>query len=337
MWPWSLACADPGPRDYVLTGFRWPGGAAGELTVRDGHVAALGGDRPPGLAVVDLAGAFVAPAVVDSHVHLVYLPRASDLLDGGVTAVVDLAAPLDRRPRGDGLAVAWSGPMITGVRGYPTTSWGSDGYGVEVADPAAARAAARRHLEAGARVLKVPVARDGLPDDAVRAVVAEAHAAGVKVVAHALSAADADRAAALGVDGLAHTPVERLSEAGVAAWRGKLVVSTLAAFGGGADPVDNLRRLRAAGAVVLYGTDFGNTRTAGVDPEELRLLRAAGLDGAAILEAATATPARVWGFADKGALAPGAAADFLVLDADPSRDPSTLARPQRVFHAGAER
>ena len=46
------------------------------------------------------------------------------------------------------------------------------------------------------------------------------------------------------------------------------VVSTLAAFGGSPAAVDNLRRLHAAGATVLYGTDLGNTRDAGPSAEE---------------------------------------------------------------------
>lgn len=335
-WGWVLAaCATPLPEAYVLARGRRPGGAPIELVVRAGRIESVDGPRPPELPVVDVEGAFLAPAVVDSHVHLAFLPRADAMLDHGVTAVVDLAAPLDRLPRGQGLRVRNAGPMVTSVRGYPTTSWGRDGYGTEVDGPEAARAAVRKHLAAGADLIKVPF--PDLPDDAVAAVVQEAHAAGVKVLAHALSDADAARAARLGVDGLAHTPVEPLSAATVSAWEGRLVISTLGAFGGGPDAVDNLRRLRAAGATVLYGTDFGNTRTPGVDPVELGLLRAAGLGGADVLAAATAVPARVWGFAELGALEPGKAADLLVLDADPWVDPGVLARPARVLHAGQER
>jgi hypothetical protein len=46
---------------------------------------------------------------------------------------------------------------------------------------------------------------------------------------------------------------------------------------------------------VLYGTDLGNRRVIGVDPEEVALLRAAGLDDAAIAAAMTTAPARFWG------------------------------------------
>jgi hypothetical protein len=102
-------------------------------------------------------------------------------------------------------------------------------------------------------------------------------------VSHALADEEVRMAAAVGVDVLAHTPVEALGDAD--AWRGRAVISTLAAFGGSRATIDNLRRLRAAGAVVLYGTDLGNTRDAGVSRGEIDLLLEAGLDGQAIVEA----------------------------------------------------
>jgi imidazolonepropionase-like amidohydrolase len=333
----AVACAHPVPEELVLTGLRSPGGAPVELHLRDGRLVAVGSTvpHPVGVEVREQGGRYVAPAFVDSHVHLAYLPAGPELRDGGVAAVVDLAAPLDRRPEVDGLVVRWSGPMITAVRGYPTTSWGRDGYGTEVRGAGEARAAVRRHVAAGATVVKVPIGSGGLTDAEVEAVVAEAHAAGVPVVAHALSDADAARSAALGVDGLAHTPVEPLADATVAAWAGRFVISTLGAFGG--DAIGNLRRLRAAGATVLYGTDFGNTRTPGIDPAELSLLVAAGLDGAAILDAATTAPARQWGLDGLGALTSGARASLLVLDADPHVDPTTLGRPVEVWIDGVPR
>src|ERR1700760_3589849 len=62
----------------------------------------------------------------------------------------------------------------------------------------------------------------------------------------------------------------------VAAGRGRAVISTLAAFGGSPAAVDNLRRLRAAGATVLYGTDLGNLDVAGPSEPEIALPARAG-------------------------------------------------------------
>jgi imidazolonepropionase-like amidohydrolase len=109
------------------------------------------------------------------------------------------------------------------------------------------------------------------------------------------------------------------------------VISTLRAFGGSKAAVANLRALRDAGATVLYGTDFGNTTTPGIDGDELALLAQAGLDGAAILAAGTSTPAAFWGLEGFGRIEIGAEAHVLVLDADPTVDPTTLSRIVRVL------
>ena len=115
------------------------------------------------------------------------------------------------------------------------------------------------------------------------------------------------------------------------------MVSTLRAFGGSAAAVDNLRRLREAGAVVLYGTDFGNTRTAGIDRAELELLGHAGLDAEAIVAAGTTAPAEWWGLDGLGAIEVGAEASFLLYDRDPTADPRDLASPDVVVLRGVVR
>jgi imidazolonepropionase-like amidohydrolase len=130
---------------------------------------------------------------------------------------------------------------------------------------------------------------------------------------------------------LAHTPIAPLSKKTTALWSGRAVISTLRAFGGSTTAVANLRALRASGARILYGTDFGNTTTPGIDGNELQLLAEAGLDGAAILESATSAPAAFWGLEGFGRIGVGAEAHILVLDADPTRDATTLARIVRVL------
>jgi imidazolonepropionase-like amidohydrolase len=327
-----VACAE----DVHLVNGRAPGGASVDLWLRDGRlVEPLAGP----VREKDLRGAWVVPAVIDSHVHLSYLPVGPELADHGVVAAVDLASPesavaasIPRGPR-----VRWSGPMITAVRGYPTTSWGSAGYGLECATADQAEAAVRRLASEGAKVVKVPIQDPQLPDDVLKRAIDTAHALGLPVAVHALTDATAARGAAFGADILAHTPVEPLSASTVAAWSGRTVISTIVAFGGSPDAIANLRALRAAGAKILYGTDLGNSQTVGVDPAELQALVSAGLDGAAILAATTADPAKTWGWDDLGALTPGHAASFLVLDRDPLKDPLTLASPREVWIDGIRR
>jgi imidazolonepropionase-like amidohydrolase len=215
--------------------------------------------------------------------------------------------------------------MLTHVDGYPLDAWGSDGYGAGCADAACVTATIDRLAQEGARVIKLALDDDGLAPALVPVAVTAAHAHNLKVAVHALSDASAARAAAAGADLLAHTPVEPLSDATVAAWRGRAVISTLAAFGGSDTAVANLRKLRTAGATILYGTDLGNLRDDGPSAAEISLLRKAGLDDAAITAAMTTAPLAYWNL-DLGRFAPGAEATFLVLDGDPRQDANLLTR-----------
>lgn len=318
-------------------------GTVQDILVRDGRIAAIGpeGTLEEGAdaEVVDLAGHWVSPAFIDSHVHFAYRRELEGMADGGVAGAVDMAAPVELFNASTApLVVKISGPMVTAVGGYPTQSWGSNGYGLECADADAARTAVGTLAGLGAALIKLPVTSSPvLEDDALAAAVEAAHGLGLKVASHALEDASALRAGTAGADVLAHTPTGRLSEETLALWTGDAVVSTLRAFGGSDTTVDNLRALRAGGATVLYGTDFGNTRTAGVDPDEIALLEEAGLDGAAILAAGTSTPAAYWGFEDLGVLRAGARASLMVLDADPRQSPATLAAPSSVYIDGVRR
>ncbi|MEZ4398435.1 MAG: hypothetical protein R3B06_00345 [Kofleriaceae bacterium] len=270
------------------------------------------------------AGAVEVAGPIDSHVHLAYWRVDAELARAGLAAAVDLGAPVDDVGAPTSVPVVWAGPMLTRPGGYPIDAWDPGGFGLGCAVDACAVAAIDAAAARGARAVKVVAGPDGLAPTVMAAAVAHAHARGLPVLAHALTDADAAAAAAAGCDGLAHTPVERLADATVAAWRGRVVVSTLAAFGGRADAVDNLRRLRAAGAVVLYGTDLGNRRVAGVDPDELALLAAAGLDGPAVVDALTTAPARFWHLED------ALAATTVTLAVDPRLTPSAYAQPQAV-------
>jgi len=311
---------------------------AADVRVVDGTIVAVGALTPEaGEKVIDAAGRWVAPGFIDSHVHLLYLPAASEMAANGVAGVVDLAAPTEIFTTSLApLRAVVAGPMITAVSGYPTQSWGSGGYGRECADAAAAVEAVKQLHAMGAGVIKLPITEGPQLDDAaLTAATTAAHALGLPVVSHALSEDQARRAAAAGVDVLAHTPTEMLSAKTVQAWSGRAVISTLRAFGGSAATLANLQALKAAGATVLYGTDFGNTSTPGVDPGELMLLQAAGLTPAEILAAGTSAPAGRWaGLGGLGAVAVGKDASVMLLAADPLVDPLTLASPTLVVIRG---
>jgi imidazolonepropionase-like amidohydrolase len=323
--------------DVLFRGGTVVGSGPLALRVKAGVITEVGvGLEAEGAAVVDVSGRWLAPSFIDSHVHLAYLPAEEEMADGGVAGVVDLAAPLSffdvPHPS---LSVVASGPMVTAEGGYPTRSWGSGGYGMECDEAAAAGAAVATLKEAGAGVIKLPVTSGPQLDDAaLRAAVDAAHARALPVVSHALADDEAARAAAAGADVLAHTPTEPLASTTRDAWRGRAVISTLAAFGGGDATIANLAALHEAGVTVLYGTDFGNRRTPGIDADELALLRMAGLSPQDILDAGTRLPARQWGFDELGSLEVGKAGSLLFLAQDPLVDPLVLAEPAEVWLRG---
>jgi imidazolonepropionase-like amidohydrolase len=327
--------AEAAAGEATLADVQLPDGSRADVTLADGRVV-RSVPRTTTTAAAAPPNGYLVPAFVDSHVHLRFLPVAPALARAGFAAAVDLGAPeatLTGPPAAGTTAptlrVLAAGPMLTAPGGYPLATWGQDGYGVGCADAAAAGRTVDRLADEGARVVKVALAgEDGLADAALAAAVTRAHARGLKVAAHALSDRDAARAGRAGVDVLAHTPVEPLAAATIATWRGpgRAVVSTLAAFGGSDAAIDNLARLHAAGLVVLYGTDLGNSTVAGVDVAELALLRAAGLSPDEVVASITSAPAAYWGLADLG---------FVLLADDPLERPETLARPTRVFAASA--
>src|SRR5206468_4851902 len=115
-------------------GGRLPGGTAADVEVLDRRIVAVGVVESDAEAI-DVTGRYLAPAFIDSHVHLAYLPMAPEMVAGGVVAAVDLAAPEsflseDHAP----MKLLASGPMITAPGGYPLDSWGSNGFGLGCSD-----------------------------------------------------------------------------------------------------------------------------------------------------------------------------------------------------------
>ncbi len=278
------------------------------------------------------ASGIVWPPVIDSHVHLALWPVADQLANNGVLGAVDLGEPETALGSTLPIEVLAAGPMLTHRGGYPLDAWGRDGYGVGCDDVACVRTTIDRLASEGAAVIKLALDDDGLAPALVPVAVAAAHAHHLKVAVHALSDGSARIAGRAGVDVLAHTPVEPLAPETIALWRGRAVISTLAAFGGTASAVANLRALRAAGVTVLYGTDLGNRRDAGPSADEIALLRKAGLDDSAITAAMTTTPAAYWGFKFDPRVGPDAT--LLVLDRDPRRDATALLSPRAVYLHG---
>jgi len=334
------AAATPRPVSGVLTiaGATLLDGRRVDVTIAGGRITAItAANAKASSGAIDAAGRLLVPAFIDAHVHLAYWPVADRLPQAGIVAAVDLAAPVEaiRSKKVAGLEVAWAGPMITARRGYPTTSWGRDGFGMEVGTAVEAAAAVRSLAAAGARVIKVPIgAGPNLQPSVLAATVRAAHELGLPVAAHAMDDTAVLAAAAAGVDILAHTPAGRLSDAAIEAWSGRAVISTLSAFGAGSAARSNLQRLVAAGAEVLYGTDMGNRRVAGIDGDELRLLAGVGLSTAEIAASATQRPADRFGFDGLGRIEVGARASLMLVSKSALSDAEMLAVPELVIVDG---
>lgn len=324
----------------VIRGATVVGVGLADVVIQEGRITDVSNAAPAGeLAVIDGTGQFLVPGFIDNHVHFAYLPRQEEMLDRGVVASVDLAAPLSffDEPTTP-MRLLSSGPMVTAVGGYPTQSWGRGGYGLECADSNEAIEAVNTVYAAGARVIKLPVTTgDQLAEAAMVAAVGRAHELGMKVVSHALGDEEAQLAARVGVDVLAHTPTQTLSAETVQQWSSKAVISTLLAFGGSDSALANLTSLRDAGATILYGTDFGNRSVIGADPYEIAALQKAGMSPAEVLAAATSVPAAYFGFDDLGSVEVGKAGSVVLLPRDPLVDPSVLAEPTVVIVDGLVR
>ena len=185
-------------------------------------------DIPSGARVIDTRGKTMLPGLIDLHAHLdilghgryvewfgwveersdwqtVYEISGAQLLMAGVTAAVDLAAPLnilEARARFDrnevpGPRLQVSGPWITRVTmgGIPLEIQNV------VSSPEEAARAARELIDAGADVIKL---WDGLTEADMRAVVDVARPRGVRVHRHLYEPEDIRAALRAGVDVLQH-------------------------------------------------------------------------------------------------------------------------------------
>lgn len=309
-----------------------------------GSITYAGPSTPIGDADEEIRlNGFLMPAVADRHVHIELADPAA-VLQGGVTAVRDLAWPADRifpladaseLPSYRGPLIRAAGPMLTGHGGYPTrASWAPTGTGRELEGPDDATAVARELAALGATAIKVSLNAEAgaTPTDAeLAAICDEAHRNDLPVTAHAQGAGQVERALGAGVDELAHTPWTRLPDAVVAAAAARIrIVSTLDISSFGRDTpeiraaLDNLRRFHVAGGEVIYGTDLGNGAIPpGIHTREALLMGEAGLEPEEVMQAMVRAPLDV-----------DAPADLIALEKSPLDDLAAFDHLMLVIRAG---
>lgn len=236
------------------------------------------------------------PGVVDHHVHLGLVDH--DLLAGGpVVRVHDLGwdPSVIGSLRPAGVEVRAVGPFHTAVGGYPAgRSWAPAGAVRQLASVEDAVAAVEDVEARGLSGFKIAL-HAGMPllsDEVLATAVRAAQAAGLPVLVHAEGPGQVERAVDVRADVLVHAPwTERVPDEVLRRGRAMTWISTLAIHGGHDSPalaaaVDNVRRFRAVGGRVVYGTDMGNGPTpVGVNAEEIRLLELAGMTGEDLIDA----------------------------------------------------
>ena len=215
------------------------------------------------------------------------------------------------------------------------------------------RKAIRQNIHFGAKFIKIVVDDQKYiySADDIRFMVAEAHAAGVKLAAHCWTHPGAHNAAEGGVDSIEHGFKMTDEDLQLAKKNNVTLVGTeftdkmIAATGGG-DPgeheiwVDRLRRAYKIGVNMAFGTDAdvalpGETRgTLSID--YIQSWVEAGVPAADTLRAMTVNAARLLGVdKDRGFLKPGMAADIIATPENPVENIQTLKKVSFVMKDGA--
>jgi imidazolonepropionase-like amidohydrolase len=268
----------------------------------------------------------------------------------------------------------WTGPALsqTGghgdVRAADADVCGCGAHTVEVVDGVdPLRRAVRDRFRRGAHAIKImasggvvsltdPIRIPQYSAEEIRAVTAEAARRGSYVAAHAYSPESIRHAVGNGVRSIEHGNLLDAPTAALMAAEGAFLVPTLAAYDAmdrrgpsiGMSPISQAKNrevlaagreavslARAAGVRVGFGTDLMGV----LEDEQLNGLRLqVEVDGPLLtLQSATSVNAELLGRDDLGRIAPGCAADLLIVDGDPLSDPSVLwSDPERrtVIQAG---
>ncbi|MBM7075541.1 amidohydrolase family protein [Micromonospora humida] len=295
---------------------------------------------------------------------------ANACLDGGITTVRDLG---DRDyvtvgVRAESARDPMAGPQLL-VSGPPITTEGGHCWflGGAVTGRSALIEAVRSRVARGVDVIKImasggeitPGSRSWQAQytvDDLRMVVTEAHRSGLPVAAHAHAVSAIERALAAGVDTIEHATfrtrdgvrpdpglIDRLAAAGTP-------VTVTTGFSPEGPPLDAAVRLRTAAALraaddmrragvrIVLASDAGisDQKPHRLLPFGIIRLVEAGFPPVEALRAATATAASACGLPRKGRVVPGADADLLAVDGDPTRDIRAVLAVRAVYRGGQQ-
>ena len=314
-------------------------------------------------------GGWIVPGLVDAHNHVGIAPGLGVTIErargfayadarAGALLIREVGSPLDTHPLdGDPLCPRFlrAGKHIARPKRYLRD------YGVELDDPDRLAAEVATQAKAGDGWVKLVgdwidrEVGDLAPlwtREQLDAAVAAAHENGARITAHVFGADALPDIVGAGFDSIEHGTgldedlIDEMVRRDIA------LVPTLIQlenFPGIADSADRFPRYQAtmralydgrtevfarareAGVRIYAGTDAGGFIEHGRIVDEVEALTTIGLSPLDALAAASSGPREWLGVAG---IEEGARADFLVLDADPAQDPSTLRRPVHVVCSG---
>ena len=339
------------------------------IVVRDGRIVSIraSGAVPAGATVIDIGGRWIAPGMIDAHTHISTLGNARRAINAGVTTVRSASVPAFQDVVMRDLARAGQivapDVLATGVFVSPNlaeTLLADARLGVlagGVQTPEQLKLVVRVNAERGVNWIKTRgTERAGLPDTdprqqtytetQLRAIVEEATAHRLPVMAHAHGDEGAYAAVAAGVRSIEHGTYLSDSTLRLMREKGTWLVPTYSTIvdlttpgGDYDDPVlvlrgqhmaprieDTIRRARALGVRIAAGadTDYGPESVTRISHEVIRFV-ALGMSPLEALVSATSGAAELLGVGDRtGRLAEGFEADLVVLEHDPLTNPATL-------------
>ncbi|MFE9572973.1 amidohydrolase family protein [Streptomyces sp. NPDC006692] len=227
---------------FVITGARVFDGqqdlGVTDVVVNGTTIASVGGPVPHDAAVVDGSGSTLLPGLIDAHVHT-NKDSLALALRFGVTTELEMQGywtPEQRTEVNEDDTIAdvrsalialmakggHPSELMEGLGEHDPAAGEHKGWEMpSVATPDQARAHVQAFAQAGADYIKVMIedgaimGHPGLPmidPAAVKAGVEEAHALGLKVIAHAITLDATRQALDVGVDGLAHLFIDQRAD-----------------------------------------------------------------------------------------------------------------------------
>ncbi|HTK95570.1 MAG TPA: amidohydrolase family protein [Terriglobales bacterium] len=259
---------------------------------------------------------------------------------------------------------------ISTTGGYPLEGYAPEVQpmlpkGVQIVDgPVEARKAAREQMDNGADWIKVYmthrswldkqgnlVSQPTLTLDEIRAITDEAHGWGRKVACHAYNGVGLQRALDGGCDSIEHGLEMTDAQIAQMVRQGTWYCPTLSPYYGDWAPEDTPQgqrdRKRAAvhgptfqkalkaGAKIVFGTDIGGIDWSQPIAQEFPRMVEFGMAPIDTILSATSVPAKMLDMdGEIGVLAPGAFADVIAVQGDPTRDVKVLGNVSFVMHDG---